>query len=128
MGIKTKKQKPPKEPTPREQAKLIVENLRIGEKIRTLRKDVYNMTLQDMCGKIGLSKPLLSQIENGLVCPPLKTLALIFEVFGPDVDMRYIFLSDDYGNDEKAQTKKQLIKENLDKINKLSGAVEVLIR
>jgi transcriptional regulator with XRE-family HTH domain len=50
--------------------------LNIGPKIKRLRKD-RQFTLQDLSNKTGLSKPLLSQVENGLVIPPLPTLLKI---------------------------------------------------
>lgn len=50
--------------------------LNIGAKIRLLRKD-RQFTLQDLSEKTGLSKPLLSQVENSLVIPPLPTLLRI---------------------------------------------------
>ncbi len=50
--------------------------LNIGPKIKRLRKD-RQFTLQDLSNKTGLSKPLLSQVENGLVIPPLPTLLRI---------------------------------------------------
>lgn len=51
-------------------------SLKIGTKIKLLRKD-RQFTLQDLSKKTGLSKPLLSQVENGLVIPPLPTLLKI---------------------------------------------------
>ena len=50
--------------------------LNIGAKIKLLRKD-RQFTLQDLSKKTGLSKPLLSQVENSLVIPPLPTLLKI---------------------------------------------------
>lgn len=51
-------------------------SLNIGNKIKLLRKD-RQFTLQDLSDKTGLSKPLLSQVENSLVIPPLPTLLKI---------------------------------------------------
>jgi transcriptional regulator with XRE-family HTH domain len=51
-------------------------SLNIGNKIKLLRKD-RQFTLQDLSSKTGLSKPLLSQVENSLVIPPLPTLLKI---------------------------------------------------
>lgn len=51
-------------------------SLNIGSKIKLLRKD-RQFTLQDLSDKTGLSKPLLSQVENSLVIPPLPTLLKI---------------------------------------------------
>ncbi len=51
-------------------------SLNIGTKIKLLRKD-RQFTLQDLSNKTGLSKPLLSQVENSLVIPPLATLLKI---------------------------------------------------
>lgn len=53
-----------------------VKELQIGLKIRRLRQD-KRMTLQDLAEATGLSKPLLSQIENDQVIPPLATLLRI---------------------------------------------------
>lgn len=53
-----------------------VRELNIGRKIRKLRKD-ERLTLQDLSALSGLSKPLLSQIENDQVIPPLATLLKI---------------------------------------------------
>ncbi len=53
-----------------------VKGLRIGHQIRELRQD-RRMTLQDLSTETELSKPLLSQIENEQVIPPLATLLRI---------------------------------------------------
>lgn len=53
-----------------------VGELKIGQQIRDLRQD-RRMTLQDLSSETELSKPLLSQIENGQVIPPLATLLRI---------------------------------------------------
>ncbi len=53
-----------------------VKELQIGPQIRLLRQD-RRMTLQDLSQETELSKPLLSQIENEQVIPPLATLLRI---------------------------------------------------
>ena len=53
-----------------------VKELQIGPQIRKLRQD-RRMTLQDLSQETELSKPLLSQIENEQVIPPLATLLRI---------------------------------------------------
>lgn len=53
-----------------------VRELQIGQKIRTLRQK-KRLTLQDLSETTELSKPLLSQIENDQVIPPLATLLRI---------------------------------------------------
>ncbi len=53
-----------------------VRELQIGPQIRQLRQD-RRMTLQDLSKETELSKPLLSQIENEQVIPPLATLLRI---------------------------------------------------
>ena len=53
-----------------------VRELQIGLQIRKLRQD-RRMTLQDLSQETELSKPLLSQIENEQVIPPLATLLRI---------------------------------------------------
>jgi len=57
-----------------------VKELQIGFKIRRLRQE-RRMTLQDLATATGLSKPLLSQIENEQVIPPLGTLLRISKAF-----------------------------------------------
>ncbi len=53
-----------------------VRELQIGPKIRQLRQE-KRLTLQDLSETTELSKPLLSQIENEQVIPPLATLLRI---------------------------------------------------
>jgi transcriptional regulator with XRE-family HTH domain len=53
-----------------------VRELHLGEKIRKLRQE-RRLTLQEVADLTGLSKPLLSQIENDQVTPPLATLLKI---------------------------------------------------
>ncbi|MCK5912751.1 MAG: helix-turn-helix transcriptional regulator, partial [Desulfuromusa sp.] len=53
-----------------------VKELQIGQKIRDLRQK-QRMTLQDLSQTTELSKPLLSQVENDQVIPPLATLLRI---------------------------------------------------
>lgn len=57
-----------------------VKELQIGQKVRRLRQQ-RRMTLQDLADQTGLSKPLLSQIENDQVIPPLATLLRISKAF-----------------------------------------------
>jgi len=57
-----------------------VKELQIGSKIRKLRQQ-KRMTLQSLTDVTGLSKPLLSQIENDQVIPPLATLLRIAKAF-----------------------------------------------
>ena len=65
-----------------------VRELNIGRKIRKLRKD-ERLTLQDLSALSGLSKPLLSQIENDQVIPPLATLLKIAK--GLKVGIHFFF-------------------------------------
>lgn len=53
-----------------------VKELQIGPTIRNLRQQ-QRLTLQDLSQATDLSKPLLSQIENDQVIPPLATLLRI---------------------------------------------------
>ncbi len=57
-----------------------VKGLLIGLKVRRLRQE-RRMTLQNLAEATGLSKPLLSQIENEQVIPPLATLLRISKAF-----------------------------------------------
>ncbi len=56
----------------------------IGRKIRQLRKRKA-LTLQNLSTSTGLSKPLLSQIENELVVPPISTLLKISRALEKDI-------------------------------------------
>ncbi len=57
-----------------------IKELQIGSKVRKLRQQ-KRMTLQSLADATGLSKPLLSQIENEQVIPPLATLLRIAKAF-----------------------------------------------
>lgn len=71
-----------------ENARAEVKELQIGMKVRKMRQE-KRMTLQDLADATGLSKPLLSQIENGQVIPPLATLLRIAKAF--DVGLHFFF-------------------------------------
>ncbi len=58
-----------------------VDALRIGAKIRKLRHR-RNFTLQSVSELSGLSKSLLSQIENDITVPPIATLVRIAKALG----------------------------------------------
>ncbi len=62
--------------------------LKLGVKIRKLRQE-KRLTLQELADATGLSKPLLSQIENDQVTPPLATLLRIAK--GLKVGIHYFF-------------------------------------
>jgi transcriptional regulator with XRE-family HTH domain len=55
--------------------------LNLGKKIRNLRKR-RGLTLQAVSDMTGLSKPLLSQVENNLAAPPIATLIKISTALG----------------------------------------------
>ena len=61
----------------RKEARRAIEELQIGTKLKHCRKQVRHWTLADLSKKTGLSKPLLSQVENNLVTPPLQTLYIL---------------------------------------------------
>jgi len=65
-----------------------IKEFRIGEKIRGQRQQ-RRLTLQEVSDLTGLSKPLLSQIENEQVVPPLATLLKIAR--GLKVDIHFFF-------------------------------------
>jgi transcriptional regulator with XRE-family HTH domain len=46
-----------------------------GAKLRTLRKNVKKMTLQELANEAEISPALLSQIERGVTSPSLRTLS-----------------------------------------------------
>ena len=61
----------------RKEAIRAIQDLQIGQKLRHYRTQVRHWTLTDLSKKTGLSKPLLSQIENNLVGPTLQTLYIL---------------------------------------------------
>lgn len=69
-----------------------IKEFRIGEKIRGLRQQ-KRLTLQELSELTTLSKPLLSQIENQQVIPPLATLLKIAK--GLKVDIHFFFADSD---------------------------------
>lgn len=73
-----------------------IREFRIGEKIRELRQQ-KRLTLQELSTLTTLSKPLLSQIENQQVVPPLATLLKIAK--GLKVGIHFFF--EDAGNRQK---------------------------
>ncbi len=73
-----------------------IKEFRIGEKIRALRQQ-KRLTLQELSELTTLSKPLLSQIENQQVIPPLATLLKIAR--GLKVDIHFFFA--DVANSQK---------------------------
>ncbi len=68
-----------------------VRALNLGEKVRSLRRQ-RNLTLQQIADRTGLSKPLLSQIENYVAAPPIATLLKISKALG--VNIGYFFQSE----------------------------------
>jgi transcriptional regulator with XRE-family HTH domain len=65
-----------------------VKKLKLGEKIRDLRLKRGN-TLRQVAETTGLSIPLLSQVENNAVSPPVATLLRIARAL--DVGISYFF-------------------------------------
>lgn len=62
--------------------------MKLGEKVRGLRQE-QRLTLQALADITGLSKPLLSQIENDQVTPPIATLLKIAK--GLKVGIHFFF-------------------------------------
>jgi len=58
--------------------------LNLGKKIRVLRTR-SDLTLQGLSNLTGLSKPFLSQIENGISAPPIATLLKISRALGVNI-------------------------------------------
>lgn len=58
--------------------------LNIGHRVRQLRLK-RGLTLKDVSGATGLSKPLLSQIENNVSAPPIATLLKISKALNVDI-------------------------------------------
>jgi transcriptional regulator with XRE-family HTH domain len=65
-----------------------VRELNLGQKIRNLRQE-RRLTLQELSDASTLSKPLLSQIENDQVIPPIATLLKIAK--GLKIGIHYFF-------------------------------------
>ena len=61
-----------------------LEELEIGAKVRALRQK-RRYILQDLSDRTGLSKPLLSQVENAHVMPPVATLLKIARALGVNI-------------------------------------------
>lgn len=78
-----------------------LEDLGIGSKIRHHR-GLCGFTLQQLADRTGLSKPLLSQVENGRVMPPVSTLLRIARALG--VNLSQLF-QEDRREDRVALTK-----------------------
>lgn len=62
----------------------MVEEIKVGEKIKALRED-QAMTLEQAAKRAGIAPSVLSQIENHMVSPPLGTLILLARAFGVPV-------------------------------------------
>ena len=71
-----------------------IKELNLGQKIKTLRQR-KGLSLQQMAEKTSFSKPLLSQIENDVVAPPIATLMRISKALG--INIGYFFLEDESG-------------------------------
>ena len=64
----------------RKEAKRAIQDLKIGLKLRHYRTKIRHWTLADISKKTGLSKPLLSQLENNFVTPTLQNLYILCKV------------------------------------------------
>ena len=61
-----------------------VKALNLGKQIRKIRLKL-GLTLQNLSDLTGLSKPLLSQIENDVTLPPIATLLKISKALGKHI-------------------------------------------
>jgi transcriptional regulator with XRE-family HTH domain len=66
------------------QVKSILKDLGIGNKIKELRQR-KSITIQELSEKTGLSKGLISQVENDQVSPPISTLLKIASALKTDI-------------------------------------------
>jgi transcriptional regulator with XRE-family HTH domain len=71
-----------------------LKDLNLGQKIKNLRER-KGMSLQAMEEKTGFSKPLLSQVENEVVAPPIATLLRIAKAL--NVNIGYFFEEEESG-------------------------------
>jgi transcriptional regulator with XRE-family HTH domain len=85
-----------------------IREFRIGEKIRGLRQH-KRLTLQELSDLTTLSKPLLSQIENQQVVPPLATLLKIAK--GLKVGIHFFF-EDESNRQNYVLTRREDVKED----------------
>ncbi len=69
-----------------------LKELGLGKKIRQLRLE-QGLTIQDVSEKTGLSKGLISQIENEQVSPPISTLMKIANAL--KTELSYFFMRED---------------------------------
>lgn len=81
-----------------ERANEELKELRLGEKIKSLRLK-KGLTLKNVADGSGLSKALISQIENDVVVPPVATLLKIGKALG--VHIGYFFR--DAGTDTRIE-------------------------
>ncbi|NIO05350.1 MAG: cupin domain-containing protein [Proteobacteria bacterium] len=86
-----------------------VKAFNIGRKIRDLRKGKA-LTLQNLSTATGLSKPLLSQIENEIVVPPISTLLKISRALDKDI----AFFFQEPNDDRKIVVVRTFERESLD--------------
>jgi len=84
-----------------------IKEFRIGQKIRGLRQQ-KRLTLQELSDLTTLSKPLLSQIENEQVVPPLATLLKIAK--GLKVGIHFFF-EDESNRQKYVVTKREAVRE-----------------
>ncbi|KAB0671428.1 helix-turn-helix domain-containing protein [Oryzomonas sagensis] len=82
-----------------------IKEFRIGQKIRGLRQQ-KRLTLQELSDLTTLSKPLLSQIENEQVVPPLATLLKIAK--GLKVGIHFFF-EDESNRQRYVMTKREAL-------------------
>ncbi len=64
--------------------KSVLKDLGIGSKIKELRQK-KSITIQELSEKTGLSKGLISQVENDQVSPPISTLLKIASALKTDI-------------------------------------------
>lgn len=76
---------------------------KIADKVREIRKN-KGLTLAQLSEEIGLSRGLLSRIENNQVSPPIATLSKIAQ--GLDVHIGIFFEEDDSDHEKYAVTHK----------------------
>ncbi len=71
--------------------------LQIGDKIKTKRTQ-KNITLEQLAGKAGVSKGLISQIENNRTVPSLPVLFNIIHSLGDDLRTFFEDMQDSFSN------------------------------
>jgi transcriptional regulator with XRE-family HTH domain len=71
--------------TARDAHKFAVSTEESGSRLRLFRKS-RNITIHDLSDRIGISKSTISEVERGLVKPPVNFLLALFKLYGLNIN------------------------------------------